>query len=508
MNVIDRTIKLNGCVDWAKVSSEMDTNRSASSCFVQYRRIMQMNKTPEPALLAHAKRIEALVRTKYELSDYAYYLGKLFRGSRTPWSPKDDEALLDYVAAFGPHWSKVSMHMVKFSGMQCHIRYKALTQQKNSSSKTSTGSPSKKLPPKKPSSPRAIPPRAWAQEDDRRLFNLIESTGETNLSKLMPHFPEFTKMTVYIALFRLRAGPGLRIGRWTAEEHHALMNLVQQHGTDDWVLIARNMPNTKRTPVQCRAHYYFVGCQPINVRQKWSDDETQRLRRLVELYCQGKLVAAEQLSTPRDLESKHASMHKLFGMQGPRGTAISEFGNSLLGMMEDAVKRDTQQTKQQDTKLKNIPWPIIASYMITRSVSQCRNKWYVDRIRQAATNAAQCITDPWSLEEDTQLYKLQLQAPNKWKWIASSLPRRRAYSQVMTRYLIYVKKYVKMLRECRGPGWDPLADGFEEVHMRCEIMAWYKGVLVGYRPQDSHKCPYDLDLNGYQSWINQKNDSS
>ncbi|KAJ1797465.1 hypothetical protein LPJ59_003122, partial [Coemansia sp. RSA 2399] len=88
------------------------------------------------------------------------------------------------------------------------------------------------------------------------------------------------------------------------------------------------------------------------------------------------------------------------------------------------------------------------------------------------------------------LYKLYASAPNQWKWIMDSLPRKRLYGQVVRRHTIYISKYVEMLRECRGPQWDPLADGFEEVHMRCEIWAWYKGTMIGYRAQDPQKCPY------------------
>ncbi|KAJ2908229.1 hypothetical protein GGI21_003095, partial [Coemansia aciculifera] len=58
-----------------------------------------------------------------------------------------------------------------------------------------------------------------------------------------------------------------------------------------------------------------------------------------------------------------------------------------------------------------------------------------------------------------------------------------------------------MLRKCRGAEWDPTADQFKEVHMRCEILAWSRRQLEGYRPHDPYEGPQDLDLTGIKSEV-------
>uniref|UniRef100_A0A8C5LH17 Transcriptional activator Myb n=1 Tax=Jaculus jaculus TaxID=51337 RepID=A0A8C5LH17_JACJA len=69
--------------------------------------------------------------------------------------------------------------------------------------------------------------------------------------------------------------------RWTREEDEKLKKLVEQHGTDDWKVIANYLPN--RTDVQCQHRWQKV-LNPELIKGPWTKEEDQRVIELVQKY--------------------------------------------------------------------------------------------------------------------------------------------------------------------------------------------------------------------------------
>ncbi|XP_078256341.1 transcriptional activator Myb isoform X2 [Rhinoraja longicauda] len=69
--------------------------------------------------------------------------------------------------------------------------------------------------------------------------------------------------------------------RWTREEDEKLKKLVEQHGTEDWKMIANFLPN--RTDVQCQHRWQKV-LNPELIKGPWTKEEDQRVIELVQKY--------------------------------------------------------------------------------------------------------------------------------------------------------------------------------------------------------------------------------
>ncbi|KAJ2850988.1 Myblike DNAbinding domain-containing protein, partial [Coemansia erecta] len=342
---VHRNVYINGYVDWEQVARELDTGRSASLCRTQYQKMIIKEKGAEAAPLLFAKRIQTMVRSKYKLTEGTHQMDTLPLYKRTLWSPKDDDALLDYVAYLGPKWVMVSRHMEAFSPSQCRMRYLRLTEQRKTKEDNTEG------PEEPPADAKPPPPRRdWTSENDQRLFELIESGSGTKLQELLPHFPGFGRAQVYMALCRLRAGSKCKTGRWSADEHQRLLELVKQHGTEDWTLISEGMPAPKRLAIQCRSRYYRICVSRTNKWQKWTDDETQRLRRLVELYYLDKWAPAEQGSArTKGLENNNELLDMLEGEES------MTLGNRLIRLVEAADHCDAKASPAKKRRYAKIP---------------------------------------------------------------------------------------------------------------------------------------------------------
>ncbi|KAJ1784282.1 hypothetical protein LPJ59_006388, partial [Coemansia sp. RSA 2399] len=225
VEAVYRNVHMNGDVDWKQVAKELDINRSAAACRTKYQALMVKEHGEQGAPLVHARRIETALRTKYELTEEAYQMNRQLEGRSTQWNAEDDDNLLNYVAIVGPKWTKVASLIGNPTANQCRVRYMFLIKQGKTKEKDTEES---REPPAVAKPPR-IPKRKWTPENDQQLFKLIENGIGTKLRDLLPHFPEFGMTQVYGALSRLRAGPELKTGRWSVEEHQALVELVQRH---------------------------------------------------------------------------------------------------------------------------------------------------------------------------------------------------------------------------------------------------------------------------------------
>ncbi|KAJ2519944.1 hypothetical protein GGI11_002429 [Coemansia sp. RSA 2049] len=558
VELIYANVDEQGVIGWDAVSKQLEethgTSRTAVACHLRYGRIVKSFKqTKEDRALHYTRIVETAARRSHGLAKFPYTLGSISVRKQT-WSPEDDSALLELVSACGFRWKKISQLMEnKFLPTGCRYRYWLLTKRKSAAKQGATADHTR-VPVSRPSHnntstpggdmPERVRKYYWSQEHDRKLFDLLGSAAHRTggVSALCKHFPEFTVNKVYNAVARLGVEPNRTLGRWSAEENAALMDLIRRHGTNRWIRISREMPTT-RTPAQCRVHYRTTGSVSATYKRTWTRDEFDRLKNLVQLHLRGELAHGLPLadSATTTVDETYLRTMQLAGtpshgrlLSGRRGDSDSGFRRMVVAAELDArnaaSKREHQVREEEEenrilgsspTTLKRIPWSLISLHMGTRSAIQCQRKWNTERndlynflsakdssssneVEKGEKERGSAML-PWSLEEDMQLYKLYNERPGKWKWISSGLSaihahQPRTYYQVIRRHTSYVGKYVAMLRQCRGASWDPLHDGFEEVHMRCEILAWYKGVLHGYRPTDPAKCPYDLDLTGFKSW--------
>ncbi|KAI8325069.1 hypothetical protein GQ54DRAFT_302136 [Martensiomyces pterosporus] len=233
--------------------------------------------------------------------------------------------------------------------------------------------------------------------------------------------------------------------------------------------------------------------KPVAKRGRWSKEEEEQLRHLVDICVKGQL-------SPEIVLQRHQK-----GTQS-RPSSVDNINAAkfeMYGRFADALKKDNSSrlNSQGDSTAGAIVWPLISTYMGVRTASQCRLKWYYMQKNSSSDDGCEFYKGPWTRDEDATLYRLYRMNPGRWLWIHQGLPRRRKLISVKARYVTYVGRYVEMLRRCRPPGWDPMDDQFEEVHMRCEILAWHRGQLEGYRDSDPYESPYDLDLTGYSKWI-------
>ncbi|KAJ2068020.1 hypothetical protein GGH13_005074 [Coemansia sp. S155-1] len=446
-------------VDWQKVSDRFP-DRTPRACKTKYSLLM--------------RDASAASGTSKTMSRGGVY--DLFSSESLGWSSNDDEMLLALFEVWGTKWDSISKSIGKYTGTQCQGRYYWL--RKKRMLKRTKPQNSDEQKPEVPQPANTQKRARWSEAEDRKLRDLLIEHGRFDYKEAGKRLPGFSLAYIYYELDKALSGPGHAAGTWTSAEHRALLELTEKYGRD-WRSISLEMP-TSRSATQCRLHFAYCCSGPVTKHRKWTPDEEERLRLLVDLSLQGKLKPSV------------AKQSQLSG--------IEEFSNADLSRFSTALRQDTRipdaTPNMPEDRKNSVEWPLVSLYMMTHTVTQCRTKWaYISR----RTRALECYRGPWTREEDARLYNLCQQAPNRWLWIMQRLVRPRGFAATKARYTSYIIRYVTMLKKCRGAGWDPMADQFEEVHMRCEVHAWSRRQLEGYRPHDPYNCPCDMDLTGINS---------
>ncbi|KAJ2827303.1 hypothetical protein IWW50_001957 [Coemansia erecta] len=334
--------------------------------------------------------------------------------------------------------------------------------------------------------------RVWTDDDTRMLRDLVAAQGKFNYGELRGQMPGFTYYQMYTALGRITRDENA-CGGWNIEERRALRRLAHEY-PGDWRTVALHMP-TRRSPEQCSMLYGRLLLGDATKVWRWTTEEDEQLKRMIStwretLHTEPKPAESEKLEKLEKGSPKSQSFGRI--LQAFKRDVSSAIRAGSLAPRVDEAER--LQQKKRD-KRHAIPWTLIASYMDGRTAMQCKNRWYSKPVVQP-TDAC---TELWTREEDLALFRLDVKLPGKKKNVQRFLPRFRSLPVIAVRRRL-VMRYVEMLRACR-PGWDPEADGLEEVHMRCEVASWYAATAEGYRPSDPYTCPFDMDLNGYQEWV-------
>eukprot|EP01138_Halocafeteria_seosinensis_P009104 gb/GECG01009304.1/.p1 GENE.gb/GECG01009304.1/~~gb/GECG01009304.1/.p1 ORF type:complete len:749 (+),score=115.81 gb/GECG01009304.1/:1-2247(+) len=210
---------------------------------------------------------------------------------------------------------------------------------------------------------------------------------------------------------------------WTRDEIEKLTKIVNQDDRNlcSWEHVAEQL-GTDRHPFDCLKQYNKKECK---ANSKWSDEEEQKLKEIVEQYLAGYPTLGENFlaRVRKDKGASDVATLRMAGMQTAHEAVASAPGRSgLLHARGDALltfcgaKGGAPPGVGIDADLDQ-DWTLIADHLPLKPSSEARRRW--------TQIADPCIDrSKFSEEEDRKVLLLNKVYGNSWSGTAKHLPNR------------------------------------------------------------------------------------
>ncbi|XP_068625481.1 snRNA-activating protein complex subunit 4 [Battus philenor] len=185
----------------------------------------------------------------------------------------------------------------------------------------------------------------------------------------------------YKALWKLFLHPSINKSSWSKNEHTSLQKIAHNNEFQDWDDIANKL-GRRRTGYQCFV-YFRTNMSNTFTGQKWSREEEEYLKRLIDFYREDNYIPWGKVATSMENRTKIQIYNKYNRLLEQRkGRFLAE---------EDAVILTCADHFGLDFRR-------MTSYLPGRSVAQLRIRYQI--------LAKKRISTVWSIEEDNKLIKL------------------------------------------------------------------------------------------------------
>jgi len=118
----------------------------------------------------------------------------------------------------------------------------------------------------------------WTEEEDNSLIDLVNNKYGKKWKIIHMFFPKRTKFECYNRYVQIN--PQIKKGKWSKEEDQKIKNLVEEYGYD-WSKIS-NIVKT-RTSKQIRSRYIFYLDSKLN-NTEFSQEEDEMVQKLFPIF--------------------------------------------------------------------------------------------------------------------------------------------------------------------------------------------------------------------------------
>eukprot|EP00981_Chlorochromonas_danica_P014382 scaffold7885_cov175-Ochromonas_danica.AAC.4 len=305
---------------------------------------------------------------------------------------------------------------------------------------------------------------AWSAEEDAKLLELVKQYGKSSWAKIAPHMDGRTASSCCVR-WRYGFDPSLDRSEWKAEEDEIIKKVIvedmdQTHVRSEWQSLHSLLP-TKRSDDALRLRYRSLKKQLFPVKKaQWTKEDDAKLLELVKQHGtrDWKLIAnylphkygSESLWT----EEEDAELLKAVRQFGDSGkwNAVAPCLSSSHTAMECKVRWERELSRLLNTS----PWTKEEDDLLIslrskgvycgRLLSHLKNRTYsaiLKRCEELGVGAKPCKR--WTKEEIALLVKLVNESKEStsrvnWKWIAKQMPSERTANGC---YSCYKKYYVE-----------------------------------------------------------------